>query len=92
VNFHEQAMRHSSACLALLNEGRLKEVLRYCSLQHVEPPQCMAAAVQAHQEQDFCAHSEQLCDYGWWLKRLRILAKRDAEKQRFKFQFQAAHI
>jgi len=92
VNFHEQAMRHSGACFSLLNEGRLKEALRYCTSHRIEPPQCLTVAVQTHQEHVLCAEMEQLCDYGWWLKRLRISAKRDSEKLRVKFKFQAARI
>lgn len=82
MNFHQQALIHSGACLALLNEGRQKEALRYCIAQHIAPPSCLNAAGQVDVGSVTGAGIEQLGDYGWWLKRLKISAKREQEKHR----------
>jgi len=84
VNFHEQALIHSSACLSLLHEGRLKDAMQYCCTCHIEPPHCLTSPDLSKSEQAQCEGIYQLGDYGWWLKRLKISAKRDVEKQKLK--------
>lgn len=35
----DDANRHATACIALLDAGKLAEALTYCSAQRVDPPQ-----------------------------------------------------
>jgi hypothetical protein len=40
----DDANRHATACIALLDAGKLAEALTYCSAQRVDPPQCSLTA------------------------------------------------
>ncbi len=89
MNLNDDALKHSSACIALLDGGNLKDALAYCASQRIDPPQCSLTAVSANAENLRLKAMNQLADYGWWLKRLKVRANRDAEMQRMKQLHQA---
>ncbi|MES2262501.1 MAG: hypothetical protein V4724_28595 [Pseudomonadota bacterium] len=68
----ENALKHSNVCRELLEQGRLADALRYCTNQRIEPPQGLSAAEAANADR-----MRTLADFGWWSKRLKILAARD---------------
>ena len=82
MNFHEQALVHSGVCLALLNEGRLKEALQYCTAHQIALPQYAHTVELEYKALCADAGIYQLGDYGWWFKRLKISAKRELEKHK----------
>lgn len=84
MNLNDEALKHSSACIALLDAGNLKDALAYCASQSIDPPQCSLTADSANAQNLRIKAMNHLADYGWWLKRLKIKAARDAEMQRLR--------
>lgn len=82
MNLNDEALKHSSACIALLDAGNLKDAQAYCASQSIDPPQCSLTADSANAHNLRAKAMNHLADYGWWLKRLKIKANRDAEMQR----------
>lgn len=74
----DDALEHSNKCRELLAEGQLADAIAYCSAQRVEPP---------HVQLDVGAPdhvADTLCDYGWWVKRLKMRTVRESEKLRIR--------
>lgn len=84
----EDASKHSCACIAMLDAGKLADALAYCAAQRVDPPQCSLTAESLNAHRLRMKAMEQLSDETWWRKRLTILARRDAEMDRMKQQQQ----
>ncbi len=68
------ALKHSSACWRLIDQGRFDEALAYCVQQRIEPP---PRAVLEQRERTQAASL--LGDYGWWAKRLKLRAAREGD-------------
>ena len=84
----EDASKHATACIAMLESGKLADALDYCAAQRVDPPQCSLTAESPNGHRLRLKAMEQLSDEAWWRKRLTILARRDAEMDRMKRQRQ----
>jgi hypothetical protein len=84
----EDACKHATACIAMLEAGKLADALAYCAAQRVDPPQCSLTAESPNAHRLRMKAMEQLSDEAWWRKRLTILARRDAEMDRMKQQRQ----
>lgn len=84
----EDASKHATACIAMLEAGNLADALAYCAAQRVDPPQCSLTAESPNANRLRMKAMEQLSDDAWWRKRLTILARRDAEMDRMKQQRQ----
>jgi hypothetical protein len=84
----DEAAKHATACMALLDAGKLAEALAYCAAQRVDPPQCSLTAESPNAHKLRMKAMEHLSDEAWWRKRLAIGAKRDAEMVRIKQQRQ----
>lgn len=80
----EDAKKHATACIAMLEAGNLKDALAYCAAQRVEPPQCSLTAESPNARRLRITAMEHLSDEAWWRKRLTILAQRDAEMEKIK--------
>lgn len=80
----EDANKHATACIAMLEAGNLKDALAYCAAQRVEPPQCSLTAESPNAHRLRITAMEHLSDEAWWRKRLTILARRDAEMDKIK--------
>ncbi len=87
----DEALQHSNRCRELLGDGLLADALAYCSVQRVEPPHDLARpeALNGHDAHDFV--TQMLGDYGWWVKRLKIRAVREAETLRIRQGLSALH-
>ena len=87
----DEALQHSNRCRELLGGGLLTDALAYCSAQRVEPPHDLAKpdSASAIDAQDFV--TQMLGDYGWWVKRLKIRAVREAETLRIRQGLSALH-
>ncbi|WP_147373791.1 hypothetical protein [Massilia cavernae] len=79
-----EALKHSNACRELLDDERLADAIAYCSAQRVEPPQCSLTADSVNADRLRNLAKNMLSDYGWWLKRLKIRAAREAETVRIR--------
>lgn len=84
----EEANKHATACIAMLEAGELADALAYCAAQRVDPPQCSLTAESPNAQRLRAKAMEHLSDETWWRKRLTILSRRDAEMNRMKFQHQ----
>jgi hypothetical protein len=84
----DEATKHATACVALLDAGKLAEALAYCAAQRVDPPQCSLTAESPNAHKLRIEAMDHLADEAWWRKRLAVGAKRDAEMQRMKLQRQ----
>lgn len=82
----EDATKHATACIALLDAGRLADALTYCAAQRVDPPQCSLTAESPNANKLRMLATNHLSDDAWWLKRLTILSKRDSEIARMRLQ------
>jgi len=86
---NDDARKHADACKAMLDAGKLADALAYCAAQRIDPPQCSLTADSPNAHRLRMKAMEHLSDDGWWRKRLAILARRDAEMDRMKQQWQA---
>ena len=84
----DDATKHATACVALLDAGKLAEALAYCAAQRVEPPQCSLTAESPNANKLRMLAMNHLTDEARWRKRLMVVAKRDAEMERMKLQRQ----
>lgn len=84
----EDATKHASACIALLDAGKLADALTYCAAQRVDPPQCSLTAESPNADKLRMLAMNHLSDEAWWRKRLTILSKRDSEMERMRLQRQ----
>ena len=82
----EDATKHATACIALLDAGKLAEALTYCAAQRVDPPQCSLTAESPNAHKLRMLAMNHLSDEAWWRKRLTLIAKRDAEMERMRLQ------
>ena len=84
----DDANRHATACLALLDAGKLAEALTYCSGQRVAPPQCSLTAESPNAHKMHMFAMNHLANDAWWRKRLTVVARRDAEMECTRLQRQ----
>jgi hypothetical protein len=84
----DDATKHATACVALLDAGKLAEALTYCAAQRVDPPQCSLTAESPNAHKLRTIAMNQLTDEAWWRKRLMVVAKRDADMERMRLQRQ----
>ena len=74
----EEASKHASSCITMLDARNLEGALAYCAAQRIDPPQCSLTANSPNANRLRAKAMEHLSDAKWWQKRLDILAKRDA--------------
>jgi hypothetical protein len=84
----EDARKYATACVAMLEAGKLPDALAYCAQQRVDPPQCSLTAESPNARRLRMKAMEHLSDEAWWRKRLTIIGQRDAEMDRMKQQRQ----
>lgn len=84
----DDASRHATACIALLDAGKLAEALIYCATQRVDPPQCSLTAESPNAHKMRMLAMNHLANDAWWRKRLTVVARRDAEMERMRLQHQ----
>ena len=84
----DDATKHATACVALLDAGKLAEALAYCAPQRIDPPQCSLTAQSPNAHKLRMKAIGRLADESWWRKRLAVVAKRDAEMARMRLQRQ----
>lgn len=84
----DDATKHATACVALLDAGKLAEALTYCAAQRVDPPQCSLTAESPNAHKLRMIEMNLLTDEAWWRKRLTVVSKRDPEMERMKLQRQ----
>jgi hypothetical protein len=59
-----EALKHTLACQRLVERDEIDCARAYCAAQGVVPPPAVAG--DAH------PNGAALCDYGWWVKRLKL--------------------
>lgn len=84
----DDATKHATACVALLDAGKLAEALTYCAAQRVDPPQCSLTAESPNAHKLRTIAMNHLIDEAWWRKRLMVVAKRNADMERMRLQRQ----
>lgn len=76
-----EALRHTLICEELLEREPIETVWAYCMAQHIVPP-CSAKGNLTRSKQYRGEIAEKLCDYGWWIKRLKLRNARMALPRR----------
>lgn len=84
----DDATKHATACVELLDAGKLAEALTYCAAQRVDPPQCSLTAESPNAHKLRTIAMNHLIDEVWWRKRLMVVAKRNADMERMRLQRQ----
>lgn len=84
----DDANKHATTCIALLDAGKLAEALTYCATQRVDPPQCSLTADSPNAHKMRILAMEHLANDAWWRKRLMVVATCDAEMEYMRFQRQ----
>jgi len=83
---NDDATKHATACIALLDAGKLADALVYSAAQRVDPPQCSLTADSPNAHRMRVTAMNHLANDAWWRKRLTILAKRDVASAYMKQQ------
>ena len=78
----DEALRHALICEELLEREPIEVVWAYCVAQHVLPPCNITIREFTRRKQEQAESAEKLCDYGWWIKRLKLRNARMALQQR----------
>lgn len=81
ISMSNLALACATECRDLLDPGRLSDALAYCVTQGVMPP--FSPCVRGMPEYALCVEltKEALSDYGWWEKRLKLKAARQARSR-----------
>ena len=84
ISLLDEALQHSNRCRELLADALPADAIAYCAAQRVQPPQYVPDdnQVAAAELQELA--TRMLADYGWWVKKLKLRAAREAEMIRIR--------
>ena len=80
----DEALQHSSKCQELLDSGMPSDAIAYCAAQRVRPPYYVPDDNRVAAEELQALTTRMLADYGWWVKKLKLRAVREAEMRRIR--------
>ncbi|MYM76007.1 hypothetical protein GTP56_27975 [Duganella sp. FT134W] len=75
-----EALLHVLACERLLDREPVAVALAYCARQRILPPRVPQDIID-DAEHHRATLAAKLCDYGWWIKQLKLRNARERRRQ-----------